>query len=215
MRVYCIVPVYAKPQTALQLVVSKALSKSLEMLGGCGDSGVSFCTNVYVAFLISPTGILSVIQWLIALEKNPPPTRSLLTIERLQGWAMLAFYPLESLSYFVSHSILPPSLPSLRSLLCPLSSDKAKRVRIDEAALGLWSTRLWALYVGLQIVHLREDRKLLRARQRALKKAKSKGTSLNIEQEELKKKWDSHHNEWFVNLSYLPLTWHWFVASSL
>lgn len=156
--------------------------------------------------------MLPILQWLISLEKNPPPTRNLLTVERMQGWVMLAFYPLEHLSYFVSHSIVPTSLPSLRSFLPFASANQEKRTRVDTAALGLWSTRLWALYVGLQLVHLREDRMLLKARERTLQKAKAKGPSLTIEREELRKKWDAYWNEVAVNLSYLPLTIHWCVS---
>lgn len=44
-------------------------------------------------------GLLPIIQWLSSIERNRPPTRRLLTLERLQGWSMLAYYPLEHLYY--------------------------------------------------------------------------------------------------------------------
>lgn len=124
------------------------------------------------------TGILPIVQWLTTLERNPPPTRTLVTIERLQGWAMLAYYPLEHLSYLISHAILPDSfdLPILPNLFGMLSRRKGKgkagRWRLDADVLGLWACRCWAVYVALQFAHLREDMKLLRSRERAVGKMK-------------------------------------------
>ena len=74
--------------------------------------------------------MLPIIQWLVSIEKSQPATRKLLTIERLQGWSMLAYYPLEHVYYLASHKLLPWKL---------------SRRTID--ALGLWSTRFWAAYV--------------------------------------------------------------------
>lgn len=213
-RAYLTAPVFARQTPAPPLTAWLNSLALLVMRDGFGESGV--CRPAHLVsgcFTQLVIGILPIIQWLISLEKNPPPTRNLHTIERLQGWSMLAFYPLEQLGYLVSHSIIPPSLPSLRSLLSPFSSSEKERVRVNEAAVGLWSTRLWALYVALQIAHLREDRQILKARTHALRKAKGKGPPLNIEREELRKKWDAHWNEWAVNLSYLPLTIHWYAHS--
>ena len=88
---------------------------------------------------------------------------------------MLAYYPLEHLYYLVSHSIIPSeiTLPSLASLL-PFSSSEAKGqpLSLDAGVLSRTSTRLWALYVFLQLAHLREDQRLLTITQRSLSKSK-------------------------------------------
>ncbi|KAI9453331.1 hypothetical protein F5148DRAFT_1300871 [Russula earlei] len=55
-------------------------------------------------------GILPTVQWLMSLERASPPTRRLLTIERTQGWAMLAFYHLQNLSYLRTHDLVPAAL---------------------------------------------------------------------------------------------------------
>ncbi|OBZ72070.1 hypothetical protein A0H81_08047 [Grifola frondosa] len=157
---------------------------------------------------------LPIFQWLMSLERTPPPTRKLLTIERLQGWSMIAYYPLEHLYYAVSHSLISPEirLPSL-SWFIPFvrSQPSEKRIPLDVNTLGVWSTRFWAAYVVLQLAHLREDRKLLQVRERSL--SKSKATGAQAEKEELKQRWDSLWTELAVNIGYLPLTIHWYVSS--
>jgi hypothetical protein len=153
-------------------------------------------------------GLLPIFQWLISLERSPPATRSLLTVERLQGWSMLVYYPLEHLSYLVSHGILPSSFTSPFPLF---SSGKRKPIKLEAGKLSLWSTRAWAVYVFLHFVHLWEDRKLLIARGRALKKAKG-GAGLGIEEKrDMGARWDAFWSEVVVNLGYLPLTIHWCV----
>ncbi|GAW05183.1 glutamyl-trna amidotransferase subunit a [Lentinula edodes] len=62
-------------------------------------------------------GLLTIIKWMISLEHNAQPTRKLLNIERLQGWSMVGYYPLEHLSYLVSHDILPSRSMVHRKLL--------------------------------------------------------------------------------------------------
>jgi hypothetical protein len=118
---------------------------------------------------------------------------------------MLFYYPLEHLSYLVSHSILPASVPSPRSLI----GTSSKPVHLDVNKLGIWSTRFWAAYVALQFAHLREDAKLLGKRERAVLKAKGKGVNLEAEKAEVRRRWDALLNELVVNLGYLPLTIHW------
>lgn len=161
---------------------------------------------LYLLIKASCLGLLPIVQWLISLERNSQPTRSLLTIERLQGWSMLVYYPLEHLSYLISHGIIPTTIPNLLSLF----SSKAKPITLNSGALGIWSCRFWAVYVALQFAHLREDRKLLQLRQRALKKAK--GTGLTpAEKQELQQRWDAYWSELIANLGNLPLTVHWYV----
>jgi hypothetical protein len=153
------------------------------------------------------TGMLPIIQWLISLERAPPPTRRLLTIERAQGWSMLAFYPLQHISYLRAHELIPAvlSLPSL--------SGKSRPVTINKPAVSLWSSRLWAVYVVLQLEHLREDRALLLKRQRALNRLSPKEKLQPEERAELVRRWNAWYNELAVNLSYLPMTIHWYLAS--
>ncbi|KAF9041076.1 hypothetical protein BDZ89DRAFT_1060366 [Hymenopellis radicata] len=144
-------------------------------------------------------GLLPIFQWLIALERKAPPTRHLLNIERLQGWSMLGYYPLEHLSYLTSREITPASFP------LPLSR---KSITLKPGALGMWSVRFWALYVVLQFAHLQEDRKLLLMRQRTLRKAKGTAPT-EAEKQELSKRWDSYWSELVLNTANLPLALHW------
>jgi hypothetical protein len=122
---------------------------------------------------------------------------------------MLAYYPLEHLYYLSSHGILPESIPNIMSLF----SSKAKSIKLNANRLAMWSCRFWALYVVLQFAHLREDRKLLKMRERTIRKAKGV-TSNASEKEELRQRWDAFWNEVVVNLAYLPLTIHWCVITS-
>ncbi|TFK59835.1 hypothetical protein BDN72DRAFT_780200 [Pluteus cervinus] len=156
-------------------------------------------------------GLLPIFTWLISLERHPQATRNLLTIERLQGWSMLGYYPLEHLFYLSSHGIIPSSIPSIRSLFTP----SAKPIELKPGVLGMWSCRFWALYVALQFAHLREDRKLMLLRQRSMRRA-SGGTGLSsAEQEELKQRWDAYWSQVLVNLADFPLTIHWSLEKGL
>jgi hypothetical protein len=155
-------------------------------------------------------GILPILQWLISLERTPPPTRRLLTIERTQGWAMLAFYPLDQLFYLTSHGIMSPTVElPFASTVSKLVPGAPQQVKLDAAKMSRWSVRFWAVYVVLQLVHLREDRILLLKRQKALKKVRGP------EHEELKNRWGAWYNELAVNLAYFPLTIHWYIPHFL
>ena len=113
---------------------------------------------------------------------------------------MLIYYPLEHLYYFTSHSILPPRIS-------PSPSVNAKVI--------LWSCRAWAAYVVLQFLHLREDWKLLKLRERALKRNSGtpigvgEGSSTFVEDIEVAQRKSAIWNEFLVNVGYLPLTLHW------
>ncbi|TFK36630.1 hypothetical protein BDQ12DRAFT_699475 [Crucibulum laeve] len=160
-------------------------------------------------------GLLPIFQWLISIERNPQPTRNLLTIERLQGWSMLLYYPLEHLSYLIGHGIIPASfslasLP-LVSLLAP-SSLKSRTLSLNANKLGIWSCRFWALYVLLQFLHLREDKQLLIQKHRNLKKGKALGPN---EKWELGRRWDAWWSEVVVNVGYAPLTVHWSLEQGI
>jgi len=81
-------------------------------------------------------GILAIIRGLSTLERNQPASRFQLNVQRLQGLSMLAFYPLDYISYFSS---------SPKPLLYKLSPKTA-------ALAGLWSVRAWGVYVALTII---------------------------------------------------------------
>ena len=151
---------------------------------------------------------------MIALERSPPPTRMLHNIERIQGWSMLFYCPMEAVAYLASHSVISLS-------------------KTTQNRLWLTSARFWALYVGLQLLHLVEDNRLLRLRARALERsrghpspkaasssaaaaAKGDEKSINVEQAQTRRMWNELDNrkeailnEFWVNLGYLPLTIHW------
>lgn len=159
---------------------------------------------------------------MIALERTPPPTRLLHNIERIQGWSMLLYCPIEAVAYLAGHSILS---------LSPKTQNR----------LWLISARFWALYVGLQLLHLVEDNRLLRLRARALERSRGHPTpvpraqqragatdvektaaAVSEEQQLTRRMWnelderkEAIMNELWVNLGYLPLTVHWYVLSTL
>jgi hypothetical protein len=137
---------------------------------------------------------------MISLERAPPPTRRLHTIERTQGWSMLFFFPLQHLSFLRTNDLIPSTLPP--------------RITNDRT-LSLWSTRFWMAYVVLQLAHLREDRTLLVKRQRALDKLSSREKLQPQERVEIARRWDAWYNELAVNLSFLPMTIHWSLEKGL
>ncbi|KAG1744049.1 uncharacterized protein EDB91DRAFT_1246930 [Suillus paluster] len=153
-------------------------------------------------------GLLPIFQWMISMERNPPPTRTLHTIERLQGWSMLGFYPLEHLYYLRAHNLIPTSIPSLSAIL----GRSSKRISLNENRLIIWSCRCWLLYTVLQFAHLREDIKLLLTRQKNLRKGK--GFSAD-DKEDLRKRWDALLNELVANTANLPLALHWSLESGI
>ncbi|KAJ7104287.1 hypothetical protein B0H15DRAFT_809356 [Mycena belliarum] len=155
-------------------------------------------------------GLLQIFQWLISLERTPQPTRNLLTIERLQGWSMLGYYPLEHLSYLRSHDVIPATVPSPASIVDPTAAP----LKLDSSRLTLWSCRCWASYVILQFAHLREDRKVLQLQQRTLRKGKR--ASLNAaDMHDLQRRWDAYWSGVLVNLCNLPLALHWSVPGGI
>ena len=63
----------------------------------------------------------------------------------------------------------------------------------------------------LQLAHLREDRTLLIKKQRAI----SRLNSMEKERAEIARRWDRWYNELAVNLSFLPMTIHWYASLRL
>lgn len=105
---------------------------------------------------------------MISLEKVAPPTRLLHQIERIQGFLMLFYCPSEALAYLASKGVLPIS-------------------RSWQGFLWLWGARAWALYVGLQLLHLVEDNRILRLRGRALERSRGHPKPITRTQERSEK----------------------------
>ncbi|CAO1618441.1 unnamed protein product [Sympodiomycopsis kandeliae] len=169
-------------------------------------------------------GLLPMIKWMIDMERHTPPTRPLHMIERIQGWSMLIYCPMEAIAYLSAHSILPVSTK-------------------NQNRLWLWSCRCWAVYVGLQLLHLIEDNRLLRLRARALERSRGhpvpavggasgtvlstgttekEGDDLSEDQAVTRRLWNDLDErkeailgELWVNLGYLPLTIHWSTPNGI
>jgi len=154
-------------------------------------------------------GSLSILQWMISMERDPPPTRALLTIERLQGWSMLAYYHFEHLFYLRTRDLIPATIPSISSLL----GRSSKRIHLNPETLALWSTRAWGFYVILQFAHLMEDRKLLHMKEKALKQGK--GVVAEEDKEDLRNKWDSFWSELVSNTINFPVALHWSLEQGI
>lgn len=121
---------------------------------------------------------------------------------------MLFYCPMEAVAYLASHNVLSIS-------------------KTVQNRLWLNSARFWALYVGLQLLHLVEDNRLLRLRARALERSRGHPSPasriqtkdekrLSVEQTQTRQMWNELDdrkeailNEFWVNLGYLPLTVHW------
>jgi hypothetical protein len=136
-------------------------------------------------------GLLPIFQWLGSMEQTQPPSRKLLTIERLQGWSMLAYYPLEHVCFLAAQKII---------------TLKAQRLN----RIAIWSCRFWAAYVILQFVHLKEDNRILRLREKSLKGAEN----VAEQREDISRRKRALWNEFLVNVGYLPLTIHWYVGTA-
>lgn len=122
-----------------------------------------------------PPGLLPMVQWMISIERKPPVTRKLHTIQRLQGWSMLGYYPFEHVYWFLSHSIIPSvvTLPSFSGALAS-SSEKLhqKKVTLDPGQLSRVSCRFWLVYIFLQFLQYGEDQRSLIRKERELRKSK-------------------------------------------
>lgn len=111
---------------------------------------------------------------------------------------MLVYYPLEHVYYFATHGILP-------SRFSPSSKLNNK--------LAIWSCRAWATYVALQFWHLKEDYRLIKLQEDSLKKTGVDLNSDSIAEQGIviSRRKAALWNELAVNISYLPLTVHWYV----
>lgn len=89
---------------------------------------------------------------------------------------MLGYYPLEHLYYLLTHSLIPATVPS-PAIVTKLAPNASKGVpdtfTLNPGAISRASVRFWAVYNFLQFFHLREDRKQLILKERALNKSKA------------------------------------------
>ncbi|KAI0342677.1 hypothetical protein BDW22DRAFT_1330128 [Trametopsis cervina] len=159
--------------------------------------------------LFSFWGMLPMIRWLISLEHNPPPTRKLLTIERLQAWSLLLFYPLDHAQFLISHSVIPAktSSPFLARSAKVTTKALDGTVSLDAGKLSRLSCQLWLLYIVMQFAHLREDRKILLSEERSLNK--SKAISAQAAKAKVKERWQFLWTELLTNACNLPCALHW------
>ena len=141
-------------------------------------------------------GILPIIQWLSSIERKAPTTRNLLTIERVQAWSMLLFYPLDHTRYLLSNSVLSDKTPSLLARISGVTKKSSDgTTSLDAGKISRLSCKMWLLYTIMQLGHLREDRKILVAEARSLSK-----TKVLVQRDSL-----SRHNLTFRTRSILPL----------
>ncbi|KAI0090998.1 hypothetical protein BDY19DRAFT_932963 [Irpex rosettiformis] len=124
--------------------------------------------------LFSLFGVLPIIQWLSSIERKAPATRSLLTIERIQAWSMLLFYPLDHTRYLLSHSVVNDKTSSALARISGTTKTSADgTTSLDAGKISRLSCQLWLLYTIMQLGHLREDKKILVDEARSLSKSKA------------------------------------------
>ncbi|KAH9041568.1 hypothetical protein EDB85DRAFT_2139670 [Lactarius pseudohatsudake] len=151
----------------------------------------------------STPGMLPIIQWLIALERAPPPTRRLLTIERTQGWSISLSSPSSSSSSSARTTSSPPrSTSPPRPAAGPAASPSTTaRSRCGQRASG-WRTSCSSSRTSARTARCSSSanaRSKLQPRERA----------------GLARRWDAWYNELAVNLSYLPMTIRWSLEKGL
>ncbi|BGP41396.1 hypothetical protein JCM10449v2_005374 [Rhodotorula kratochvilovae] len=154
-------------------------------------------------------GIFPIIAWAQSLNDpaRQPKDKQLLTLQRLQAWSMLLYYPLEHIYYLAGKGIF-----------------KISPQRIG--TIAIWSCRFWAAYVVLQIFHIRRSFQLLRASRSAILRStrervregsvapaaaeeeKAQLAALAKQEKDLKR-------DCWVQAGYLPLTAHWSLPNGL
>lgn len=145
-------------------------------------------------------GFLGIMKGLSALERNRPPSRTQLTLQRIQGLSMLVFYPLEFISFFTA-----PWAPVLSRWVTPKQGAKA----------AIWSVRAWGVYVLAQVLLLLGERTAMRERE--AEKAKGKGVAeqerdeeaMRVEEERIRKRKAQIVYQLVANVSRLPVIAHW------
>ncbi|KAJ1926845.1 hypothetical protein IWQ60_003431 [Tieghemiomyces parasiticus] len=145
------------------------------------------------------TGLIPLVHYMCALERNPPTNRYLLRLARLENLCNLIYYPLEHAYWLGAHGIVPA-----------LASPK----RVDQ--LGVWSCRFWAGYVVLHYLTLYEEyRQADRLKRRILAdKAEANPAAFQAKLDT----WHRQRRDWWIqfaiNTAYFPLTIHWSYPAS-
>ncbi|KAG2190575.1 hypothetical protein INT46_000562 [Mucor plumbeus] len=145
-------------------------------------------------------GLLPMVQYMNYLEYNQPPSQIALTIERLQNWANIIYYPLEHIYWLGAHQVIP------------ISEEKTNKI-------GMWSCRFWAAYVILEYGRLGEQYRNLKKRETGLLKRIKAGDIETHEDPEaemasIKAERTSMIVNTCINTGYLPLTVHWSLEKS-
>jgi len=145
-------------------------------------------------------GLVPLVQWIVHVESNPPPSKLLLNINRMQNFVNVFYYPLEHAYWLGKHNVLP------------ISQEKTKKLRE-------WSCRLWAVYIILQFWNIWEEYKLLRQRENyvnSVEMSEPKTEEELREKRSLKKVKHQLEKEkltiamnLIINTAYLPLTLSW------
>lgn len=131
-------------------------------------------------------GIIPTYQWLLQTHASPPSDPTLATVEKLQTYANMLYFPLENAAYLASHDIIPMS----------------KRTETD---LWLWSVRFWATHVALEFIRLYRERQIR-------KKGKEKEKETNDGGRRGDRTWWA---QLIMNLAYAPQTIHWSVEGGV
>ncbi|TNY19359.1 peroxisomal biogenesis factor 11 [Rhodotorula diobovata] len=154
-------------------------------------------------------GIFPIIAWAQSLNDpaRQPKDKQLLTLQRLQTWSMLLYYPLEHTYYLAGKGVFNIS---------------PQRI----GKIAVWSCRFWAAYVVLQIFHIRRSFQLLRASRSALLRStrervragdaapgvvedeRAQLAALATQEKNLKR-------DCWVQAGYLPLTAHWSIPGGI
>ncbi|CEG69821.1 hypothetical protein RMATCC62417_05825 [Rhizopus microsporus] len=145
-------------------------------------------------------GLLPMVQYMNYIEYNPPSSKIALTIERLQNWSNIIYYPLEHIYWLGAHQVIP------------ISEEKTNKI-------GMWSCRFWAAYVILEYGRLAEQYRNLRNRETSLLKRIKAGDIETHEDPEaemaaIKAERSSMIVNTCINTGYLPLTVHWSLEKS-
>ncbi|KAG9290026.1 hypothetical protein G9A89_010332 [Geosiphon pyriformis] len=135
-------------------------------------------------------GLINLIQWMIYIEHNPPPSRLLLNIARVQNFLNLLYYPLEHAWWLGAHNVVPLSTNTMNKI-------------------GIWSCRFWAGYVILQFLHLYEQWRLTKKRKTDIsKKLDANEEEARHEERALSVDGERIVRDAIINVGYLPLTLH-------
>ncbi|RKP38172.1 peroxisomal biogenesis factor 11 [Dimargaris cristalligena] len=141
------------------------------------------------------TGLIPLVHYMRAIELNPPPTRYLHQLARLENLCNFVYYPLEHAYWLGAHNIIPSTL------LSPAKID----------TIGVWSCRFWAGYVVLHFLTLREEHRLLQSRKVEILADKHESSPAAFQAK--LEQWHRQHRDWWVqlviNTAYFPLTIHW------